>query len=106
MGYRFADGKDGDIPLDFKKAKGLSSFSELPPEMRKRLDSAAQQVSSVINASMESKAGLPEFSDVAPEVLYKACMVEFMAHLQVMINDLFEICAVMAIKHVKEGNDD
>jgi len=103
MGFRF-NSEDFVPNNDFKpKPKGskkltnapMTSFNDLPDQLKERLEKCAKQVTDILSDRMESKVDSPEFKDIDPQHVYMACMVEFMAHLQIMVNDLFEVSALL-----------
>jgi hypothetical protein len=102
MGYRL--NSEDSIPNPnnpMHKGKKLfsnasfTSFNDLPDPLKERLEKCAKQVTDILSDSMESKVCDPSFKDIDPQHVYMACMVEFMAHLQIMVNDLFEVSALL-----------
>jgi hypothetical protein len=107
MGFRI--NSNGSSPENTGKGKDFTnapftSFGDLPTALQERLEKCAKQVTDILTERMKSKVGDPNFKDIDPQHVYMACMVEFMAHLQIMINDLFEVSALLVTQQHKEND--
>ena len=101
MGFRFnSEPNNGFEPKGNKKLTNapMTSFNDLPDQLKERLEKCAKQVTDILSDRMESKVDSPEFKGIDPQHVYMACMVEFMAHLQIMVNDLFEVSALLVTR--------
>ncbi len=82
---------NNDESFDFGNfnASILTDFNEFPPEHLERIQVLSLRIASIISKRMASKmeeAGKEGVDD--PTHLYMACLVEYLAHMQVSFNDL------------------